>query len=59
MKMVEDAQSSKAPIQDYADKISQIFVPTIIGLAVISWIIWFSIVYTTMHDDFEDGQKRF
>ena len=46
MKLVESAQSAKAPIQGYADKISSFFVPTIVGLAVIAWIIWFSIAYS-------------
>lgn len=44
--MVENAQNTKAPIQGVADKISAYFVPTIVTLAVISWIIWFTIVYT-------------
>ncbi|MFA7301711.1 MAG: heavy metal translocating P-type ATPase [Candidatus Shapirobacteria bacterium] len=36
IKLVEDAQSSKAPIQDLADKISAYFVPTIIIIALIT-----------------------
>lgn len=52
MKLVENAQSSKAPIQGYADKISSIFVPTIVVLAVMDWIIWFSIVYSDKTDKF-------
>ena len=50
MKLVEDAQNTKAPIQGYADKISSVFVPTIVVLAVISWIVWFSIVYSDTDD---------
>ena len=45
MKLVENAQNSKAPIQGYADKISSIFVPTIVFLAIITWIVWFSLIY--------------
>ena len=46
MKLVESAQSAKAPIQGFADKIARFFVPTIVMLAVISWIIWFNIAYS-------------
>ncbi|RHW37508.1 Cu(2+)-exporting ATPase [Lysinibacillus yapensis] len=40
IKVVEDAQGSKAPIQRLADKISGIFVPIVIGIAAITFIIW-------------------
>jgi len=40
VKMVEDAQSSKAPIQQFADKVAAIFVPTVILIAVISFVGW-------------------
>lgn len=38
--MVQDAQDSKAPVQQLADKIAGIFVPVIIGIAVLSFIAW-------------------
>ena len=38
--MVQDAQGSKAPVQQLADKIAGIFVPVIIGIAVLSFITW-------------------
>lgn len=42
IKMVEDAQGSRAPIQKLADTISAYFVPTVIAIAIITWLItWF------------------
>lgn len=41
IKLVEDAQGSKAPIAKMADKISGVFVPIVIGLAVLSGLAWY------------------
>jgi len=41
IKMVEQAQSSKAPIEHLADKISGIFVPTIIIISFITFVSWY------------------
>lgn len=41
IKIVEEAQGSKAPIQSLADKISGIFVPIVLVIALLSFIIWF------------------
>lgn len=42
IKMVEDAQGSRAPIQKLADTISAYFVPTVIGIAILTWLItWY------------------
>lgn len=38
--MVQDAQGSKAPVQQLVDKIAGIFVPVIIGIALLSFIAW-------------------
>ena len=45
IKLVEDAQGSKAPIQRYADTISSYFVPAVIAIAIISSTIWFGLGY--------------
>lgn len=44
IKLVEDAQASKAPIQSLADKISAIFVPAVISIALLTFIIWYFFV---------------
>ncbi|MDF2986134.1 MAG: copper-translocating P-type ATPase [Eubacterium sp.] len=41
IKMVEDAQGSKAPIQKIADQVSGIFVPVVIGIALLTFLIWY------------------
>ena len=41
IKMVQDAQGSKAPVQKLVDKIAGIFVPVVMSIAVITFIIWF------------------
>lgn len=43
VKMVQDAQGSRAPIQNIADRVAAVFVPSIILLAVITFILWWSI----------------
>lgn len=40
IKLVRDAQGSKAPVQKLVDKIAGIFVPVVIGIAVISFFTW-------------------
>ena len=40
IKMVEDASATKAPIAKLADKVSGIFVPVVIGIATLTFVIW-------------------
>lgn len=40
IKMVQIAQSSKAPVQKLVDKIAGIFVPVVIGISILTFIVW-------------------
>lgn len=40
IRMVQDAQGSKAPVQQLVDRIAAIFVPTILSIAVLSFLAW-------------------
>ena len=41
IKTVQDAQGSKAPVQKLVDKIAGIFVPVVIGIAILTFMLWF------------------
>ncbi|WP_341227396.1 heavy metal translocating P-type ATPase [uncultured Arcticibacterium sp.] len=41
--MVEDAQGSKAPIQKTVDKVARIFVPTVILISILTFVLWLSL----------------
>jgi Cu2+-exporting ATPase len=43
IKMVEEAQGSKAPVQRVVDKIALVFVPTVLVLSVITFLLWYFI----------------
>ena len=55
IKVVEEAQGSKAPIQRLADQISGIFVPIVVGLAVVSFLVWY--IWVTP-GDFAEALKK-
>lgn len=40
IKMVQEAQGSKAPVQKMVDKIAGVFVPVVIGIAILSLVVW-------------------
>lgn len=50
IKLVEEAQGSKAPVQHLADKVSSIFVPIVIAIALITFLVWIFIPVTTGSD---------
>jgi len=45
IQLVEEASSSKAPISKLADKISSVFVPVVIGIAILSVVVWMVLGY--------------
>ncbi len=51
IRMVREAGTSKAPIQKLADKISAVFVPVVVGLALLTFMIWMLVTH--------DVQKAF
>jgi Cu+-exporting ATPase len=44
IRLVEEAQGSKAPIQKMADRISAIFVPAVIAIAAITFLVWYFLI---------------
>lgn len=43
--LVEEAASSKAPVQKLADKVSAVFVPIVLGISIVTFIIWFIVSF--------------
>ncbi|MCW3062162.1 MAG: copper-(or silver)-translocating P-type ATPase, partial [Capsulimonas sp.] len=41
VRMVEEAQGSKAPVQRLADSVSAVFVPVVLGIALLTFLVWF------------------
>jgi len=40
IKMVEESQGSKVPIQEFADRVTAYFVPSVLGVAVLTFLLW-------------------
>jgi len=48
IRLIEEAQGSKAPIQAFADKISSWFVPAVICAALLTFVVWFFILHAPL-----------
>ena len=55
IKLVEDAQGSKAPIQKLADQVSAVFVPIVIAIALVTFAIWYFVVPQVTNYQFSDS----
>jgi Cu+-exporting ATPase len=55
IKLVEDAQGSKAPIQKLADQVSAVFVPIVIAIALVTFTIWYFVVPQVTNYQFADS----
>ncbi|MCI0553731.1 MAG: cadmium-translocating P-type ATPase, partial [Anaerolineae bacterium] len=55
IKLVEDAQGSKAPIQKLADQVSAVFVPSVIVIALITFAVWYFVVPQFTSYQFSDS----
>jgi Cu+-exporting ATPase len=54
IRLIESAQSSKAPIQEYADWISARFVPVVFGFAVFTFILWAALLNSSALDGIKE-----
>ncbi|MDR3165319.1 MAG: heavy metal translocating P-type ATPase [Synergistaceae bacterium] len=45
IRRVEDAQSSKAPIQKIVDSVSALFIPLVLAIAALTFVVWFFVIY--------------
>eukprot|EP00041_Stephanoeca_diplocostata_P022512 m.538283 g.538283 ORF g.538283 m.538283 type:complete len:1088 (+) comp22081_c0_seq2:227-3490(+) len=60
VQLIEDAQSTKAPVHALADTISAYFVPAVCTVALLAFVVWVTLAYTVLPDDYPpDGMSRF
>jgi Cu+-exporting ATPase len=52
IRLVEDAQGSKAPVQRFADRISAVFVPAVVGASLLTFLVWLFVVPNFVAPDF-------
>ncbi len=57
IKLVQDAQGSKAPIQKLADQVSAVFVPAVIGIALLTFAAWYFLVPAVFPDLVQPGER--
>jgi len=48
IKLIEDAQTKKAPIERFADSISSYFVPIVLVIAVLTFLLWYTFLHSTL-----------
>ena len=61
IRLVQDAQNNKAPMQELADSISAVFVPIVVGIALFSFGVWLTLTYsgTVPPEWIPEGQDNF
>ncbi|VDN29576.1 unnamed protein product, partial [Gongylonema pulchrum] len=58
VRLVEEAQTSKAPIQQAADRIAGFFVPLVIGLATLTLLVWAFVGFYVIDIEYKDRTTR-